>query len=110
VAYDFDRLCPSSIPEHIEGPIFRAAKDPLDYGQKSLFNRKPGEPGLWSGPYRVVDFKPNERVVLAPIRRVEGHPALLPESHHAPGGEHVRTAGRICWPVMLTRWPPATSG
>lgn len=66
VAYNFDRLCPTPIPEHLEGPIFRAAKDPLDYGQKSLFNRKPEEPGLWMGPYRIAEFKPNERVSLVP--------------------------------------------
>jgi peptide/nickel transport system substrate-binding protein len=66
VVYDFDRVCPTPIPEHIEGPIFRAAKDPLDYGQKSLFNRKPEEPGLWFGPYRISEFKPNERMILAP--------------------------------------------
>jgi peptide/nickel transport system substrate-binding protein len=68
VAYDFDRTptVPAPIPEHIEGPIFRAAKDALDYGQKSSFNRKPEEPGLWNGPYRIVEFRPNERVVLTP--------------------------------------------
>ena len=66
VRYDFDRVCPTPMAEHIEGKIFRAAKDPLDYGQKSLFNRKPDEPGLWFGPYRVAEFKPNELVVLSP--------------------------------------------
>lgn len=68
VRYDFDRTptLPMPIAEHIEGPIFRAAKDPLEYGQKSLFNRKPEEPGLWMGPYRIAEFRPNEMVVLTP--------------------------------------------
>ena len=73
VAYNFDRLCPTPIPEHLEGPIFRAAKDPLDYGQKSLFNRKPEEPGLWMGPYRIAEFKPNERVSLVPNPHWKGN-------------------------------------
>ncbi len=52
------------LPEHIEGPIFAAASGPLDYGQKSAFNRRPEEPGLWNGPYRAVLFKPNDQVVM----------------------------------------------
>jgi peptide/nickel transport system substrate-binding protein len=66
VRYDFDRSAPTPIAEHIEGPIFRAAANPLDYGQKSLFNRKPEEPGLWMGPYRVVEFRSNESVTIVP--------------------------------------------
>jgi len=66
VRYDFDRSAPAPLSEHIEGPIFRAAINPLDYGQKSLFNRKPEEPGLWMGPYRIVEFRPNESVTLEP--------------------------------------------
>jgi peptide/nickel transport system substrate-binding protein len=66
VRYDFDRSAPTPIPEHIEGSIFRAAANPLDYGQKSLFNRKPEEPGLWMGPYRISEFRPNESVALVP--------------------------------------------
>jgi len=72
VRYDFDRVCPTPMAEHIEGKIFRAAKDPLDYGQKSLFNRKPDEPGLWFGPYRIAEFKPNESLVLTPNAHWKG--------------------------------------
>ena len=66
VRYDFDRSAPAPIAEHIEGPIFKAAANPLDYGQKSLFNRKPEEPGLWMGPYRITEFRPNESVTVVP--------------------------------------------
>ena len=66
VRYDFDRSAPAPLSEHIEGPIFRAARDPLDYGQRSLFNRKPEEPGLWMGPYRIAEFRPNESVAVVP--------------------------------------------
>ncbi len=69
VVYDFDRFNSNyavPLPEHIEGPIFRAASDPLDYGRKSEINRHPENPGLWFGPYRIVEFRPNEQVTLLP--------------------------------------------
>lgn len=65
-SYDFDRFGYAPLSEHVEGPIFRAASGPLDYGQKSAFNRAPETPGLWSGPYKIVGFKPNQSVDLAP--------------------------------------------
>jgi len=64
--YDFDRQGPSPLPEHIEAPILAASKDPLDYGQKSAFNRQPQTPGLWNGPYVVAEFRPNDQVLLTP--------------------------------------------
>ncbi len=64
--YDYNRWAYGPLPEHIEGPIFAAAKDPLDYGQKSALNRHPEEPGLWMGPYRIAEFRPNESVTLVP--------------------------------------------
>jgi len=66
VRYDYNRYGYSPLSEHIEGPIFRDAKDPLDYGQKSALNRRPEEPGLWMGPYRIAEFRPNESVTLVP--------------------------------------------
>jgi len=64
--YDFDRLSPDPLPEHLEGPIFRAAKDGLDYGNQSLFNRAPTTPGLWNGPYLIDRFIPGEQVRYKP--------------------------------------------
>ena len=64
--YDFDRVADGPLPEHIEGPILAAAANALDYGQKSAFNRHPEEPGLWMGPYRITEFRPNDQVTLAP--------------------------------------------
>ena len=66
VVYDFDRLGNTPLPEHIEGPILAAARDPVDYGQRSAFNRRPEEPGLWNGPFLVTNFRPNEQVTLEP--------------------------------------------
>ena len=66
VVYDFDRQIYLPLPEHIEGPIFRAAANAMDYGQKSAINRHPELPGLWFGPYRIAEFRPNESVTLTP--------------------------------------------
>ncbi len=66
IRYDFDRQIAYPLPEHIEGSIFAEAKDPLDYGQHSAYNRAPETPGLWMGPYRLTQFTPNQTVTLAP--------------------------------------------
>ena len=66
VVYDFDRQIYLPLPEHIEGPIFRAAANAMDYGQKSAINRHPELPGLWFGSYRIAEFRPNESVTLTP--------------------------------------------
>jgi len=76
--YDYARVATAAstttiLSEHIEGPIFRASKGPLDYGEKSAFNRHPEEPGLWLGPYRVSEFRPNEQIVLVPNEHWAGH-------------------------------------
>ncbi len=70
--YDFDRLSPDPLPEHLEGPIFRAARDGLEYGRQSLFNRAPTTPGLWNGPYLVDRFTPGEVAGFKPNPRWDG--------------------------------------
>ncbi len=66
VRYDFDRSGPSPMSEHVEGPIFRAAKNPIDYGEHSDYDRHPENPGLWMGPYKITSFKPGQSVTLEP--------------------------------------------
>lgn len=73
VVYDFDRQANTPIPEHIEAPILASAKDAVDYGQKSAFNHAPETPGLWDGPYRIAEFKPNDQVTLLPNPGWKGH-------------------------------------
>ncbi|MEE3624850.1 ABC transporter substrate-binding protein [Nitrospirillum sp. BR 11752] len=43
---------PPLIPAHLEKPIW--LNNPLEYFSNSLYERKPGTPGLYNGPYRVV--------------------------------------------------------
>jgi peptide/nickel transport system substrate-binding protein len=59
----FDRL-PGMLPEHLEGPIFAAAKAPGEYVRQSLYARAPTTPGLYSGPYLVTGYESGTQVVL----------------------------------------------
>jgi peptide/nickel transport system substrate-binding protein len=54
------------LPEHIEGPIYAAAKAPGDYINHTAFNRDPTNPGLFDGPYRISDYKSGSQIVLEP--------------------------------------------
>jgi len=40
------------LPAHLERSIWQA--DPRTYRNRTLYDRDPARPGLWSGPYRVV--------------------------------------------------------
>jgi peptide/nickel transport system substrate-binding protein len=64
--YDYARLIPMPLPEHIEGKIFAAAKTPLEYGRASAYNTDPPNPGLWNGPYRISKFVGNQSITLVP--------------------------------------------
>ena len=57
---------PGMLPEHIEGPIYAAAKGPGDYITHSVYNRAPTTPGLWNGPYMVTAFNNGSGIVLEP--------------------------------------------
>ena len=57
VRYDFDQAGFAILPGHIEGPIYRALADPKDYGRNSAYNRAPGTPGLYNGPYRIAQVE-----------------------------------------------------
>ncbi len=64
--YDYARLVPMPIAEHVEGKILAAAKTPLDYEHASAFNTDPTNPGLWDGPYRISKFVGNQSITLVP--------------------------------------------
>ena len=54
------------LPEHIEGPIYDAAKAPGDYTNATLYNRAPTTPGLWNGGFLVSDYRSNVSVSFKP--------------------------------------------
>lgn len=65
VTTQYDRI-PDLLPEHIEGPIYAAAKNPGDYIVHSAYNRTPTRPGLWNGPFVVSAFTAGSSIVLTP--------------------------------------------
>ena len=50
------------LPAHIELPIFEA--DPENYDRNTAFVTDPTNPGLWNGPYRMVDNTIGAQVVF----------------------------------------------
>ncbi|MGF1610642.1 MAG: peptide ABC transporter substrate-binding protein [Kiloniellales bacterium] len=56
---DFDLL-----PAHIERPIFEA--NPAEYRNRTAYDSDPTNPGLYFGPYRIVQVESGSHVVLAP--------------------------------------------
>ncbi len=58
VRYDYDQMADFTIlPEHVEGPIYRALTDPKEYGRNTAFNRAPTTAGLYNGPYKVTQVE-----------------------------------------------------
>ncbi len=56
----------SILPEHIEGPIYAAAKAPGDYINHTAFNRDPTNPGLADGPYHITAYTSGAQIVMEP--------------------------------------------
>ncbi len=52
------------LPAHLERPIFEA--DPAEYATRTLYNTDPTNPGLYFGPYKVVDVESGAFTVLEP--------------------------------------------
>lgn len=50
------------LPAHIEKTAFEV---PRDYRNRTLYQTDPTNPGLWNGPYRVVQVETGSRIVLA---------------------------------------------
>lgn len=90
VTFDFASLGDfAPLPAHLERELWRS--DPRTYRNRTLYDTQPTNPGLWNGPYRVVQVQPGSAITLerdpqwtgaAPafrrivIRAVESTPAL----------------------------------
>ncbi len=61
-----------ALPEHLERPIFE--QDPAAYRNRTLYVTEPTEPGLWFGPYHLVEVVSGARVVLEPNPTWYGEP------------------------------------
>ncbi len=72
----YDRL-PGMLPAHIEGPVYERTKGTGDYGKQSTYNRAPGTPGLWNGPFRLTTYQSGSLITLEPNEAWRGKkPAL----------------------------------
>jgi peptide/nickel transport system substrate-binding protein len=50
------------LPAHIERSIFESS--PRDYRNRTAYDTNPTDPGLWFGPYRVVNVTPGAEILL----------------------------------------------
>jgi peptide/nickel transport system substrate-binding protein len=77
--WDFNRLFQFFIvPEHLERPVFeRYGDQPEGYEQHSLYTREPTNPGLYHGPYRIVDMQLGSHVVFERNPTFYGEPANI---------------------------------
>ena len=63
VSFDYNSLGEFKLlPAHIERARFEA--DPARYHDTTAYDRDPGLPGLWNGPYRVVKIEPGQSVEM----------------------------------------------
>jgi len=79
--YDYSELDKSfvPIPSHIEGPIFERTKGEMGaYEKQTKYVTDPTNPGLWDGPYRVLEARPGSHVlVIRNERFAAGKPATI---------------------------------
>ena len=50
------------MPAHLDRPAFT---EPKEYRNRTLYQTDPTNPGLWNGPYRVVEVQVGSQIVLA---------------------------------------------
>jgi len=62
VTFDYNAFGVELLPAHLERPIFEA--DPGAWRTRTAFDADPTNPGLFFGPYRVVQVTPGSEVVL----------------------------------------------
>ena len=62
VEHRYNLLGITPLPAHLERSIFEA--DPATYRNRTLYVTAPGTPGLYSGPYRIVDASPGASITL----------------------------------------------
>ena len=60
------------LPAHLERAVFEA--DPLGYPDRTLYNTDPTNPGLYFGPYRIVEVESGSYIVLEPNETWYGEP------------------------------------
>ncbi len=64
VTFDYNAAALDLLPAHLERSIFEAA--PAEYKNRTTFDVAPTNPGLYFGPYRIVEVVPGSHIALAP--------------------------------------------
>src|SRR5262245_19423965 len=62
VTFDYNSIGLQLLPAHIEKPIFEA--NPAEYRNKTAYDTNSTNPGLFFGPYRIVEVVPGSRIAL----------------------------------------------
>ncbi len=63
VTFDFASLGDfQPLPAHLERALWQA--DPRSYRTRTLYDTAPATPGLWNGPFRVVQTQPGSAITL----------------------------------------------
>jgi len=60
------------LPAHIERAVYE--ENPDDYSKRTTYDKEPGNPGLWFGPYRITEVESGAYVVLEKNPRWWGKP------------------------------------
>ncbi len=71
VTFDYNSIGLNLLPAHIEKPIFDA--NPAEYRNKTAFDTDTTNPGLFFGPFRIVEIVPGNRIVLERNPTWTGH-------------------------------------
>ena len=73
VAFDYNAINNLEVlPAHLERPVFEA--NPAAYPERTLYNTDPTNPGLYFGPYRIVDVESGIHTILEPNETWYGEP------------------------------------
>ncbi|WP_424813955.1 peptide ABC transporter substrate-binding protein [Roseococcus sp. YIM B11640] len=60
------------LPAHLERERWQA--NPRTYRNRTLYDTEPATPGLWNGPYRIVQVQPGSSITLERNERWDGPP------------------------------------
>jgi peptide/nickel transport system substrate-binding protein len=61
VSFDYNSVDLHLVPAHLERPRF---EDPGQYRVRTRYETEPGNPGLYAGPYRIVELSSGSHIVL----------------------------------------------
>jgi peptide/nickel transport system substrate-binding protein len=61
IEFNYNAIDLNLVPEHLERPRF---EDPAQYRTRTRYETEPGNPGLYAGPYRIVELSSGSHIVF----------------------------------------------